>query len=415
MDIGSTVLILILLIAASAFFSATETAFSSANKIKLKSWAEDGDQKAEAALRLAEDYDRLISGVLIGNNIVNIGATTLATLLFTKLWAAYGATLSTVVMTVVVLVFAEVTPKTLAKQQPERFAMLVAPAVRAVLWVLTPLNAFFALWKRLLTKIFPPEETEGITDDELITMVSEAENEGGLEADEGKLIRSAIAFGDLEVGEIFVPRVDMVSASDDLTVEELDALFRECGYSRLPIWHGDRDHIRGILNEKDFFQAHLGKGDSWHKLMIRPLYTTTSEPVQDVLSKMQRQKNHMAIVVDEFGGTEGIITLEDILEELVGEIWDEHDEVVETLKKQPDGSYLIACATNLDDVFELFNIRQECDSDTVSGWVLDELGHIPKVGDQFTYENLQVTVTAIRRMRVMEIRVVVLPEEAADA
>jgi CBS domain containing-hemolysin-like protein len=364
---------------------------------------------------LAEDYDRLISGVLIGNNIVNIGATTLATLLFTKLWVDYGATLSTVVMTVVVLVFAEVTPKTLAKQQPERFAMLVAPAVRAVLWVLTPLNAFFALWKRLLTKLFPPEETEGITDDELITMVSEAENEGGLEADEGKLIRSAIAFGDLEVGEIFVPRVDMVSASDDLTVEELDALFRECGYSRLPIWHGDRDHIRGILNEKDFFQAHLGKGDSWHKLMIRPLYTTTSEPVQDVLSKMQRQKNHMAIVVDEFGGTEGIITLEDILEELVGEIWDEHDEVVETLKKQPDGSYLIACATNLDDVFELFNIRQECDSDTVSGWVLDELGHIPKVGDQFTYENLQVTVTAIRRMRVMEIRVVVLPEEAADA
>lgn len=412
---GSTILILFLLIIASAFFSGTETAFSSANKIKLKSWAEDGNQKAEAALKLAEDYDRLLSGVLIGNNIVNISASTLATLLFTKYWATYGATISTVVMTLVVLIFAEVTPKTLVKQYPEKFAILLTPVVRFVLVILTPLNAFFGLWKKLLFLVFRPVEDEGITGDELITMVSEAENEGGLEADESKLIRSAIEFSDLEVGEIFVPRVDMVSASDEMRAEDLDALFRECGYSRLPIWHGDRDHMLGVLNEKVFFQAHLGPDDDWLHFITPPLYTTPSEKVQDVLRKMQQQQAHMAIVVDEFGGTEGLITLEDILEELVGEIWDEQDEVIETFKKQADGSYLIACAANLDDVFELFHIRQECDSDTVSGWVLDELGHIPKAGDQFTYENLQVTVTAIRGLRVLEIRVVVLEEEPEDA
>ncbi|MCD7919811.1 MAG: hemolysin family protein [Clostridiales bacterium] len=411
---GSTILILALLIIASAFFSGTETAFSSCSKIKLKSWAEDGNRKAEATLALVEDYDRLLSGVLIGNNIVNITASTLATLLFTSYWATYGPTLSTVVMTVLVLIFGEVTPKTLVKQAPERFAIAVTPVIRAVLWVLTPINAVFRLWQRMLNHFFKPDEGEGITGGELITMVSEAENEGGLEAGESKLIRSAIEFGDLEVGEIFVPRVDMVSAPDDTSTEEMDALFRDCGYSRLPIWHEDRDHILGVLNEKDFFQAHLGPEDDWHHLMTEPLYTTPSEPVQDVLSKMQRQKTHLAIVVDEFGGTEGLITLEDILEELVGEIWDEHDEVVESFKKQPDGSYLIACSANLDDVFELFDVRGECDSDTVSGWVLDELGHIPKVGDRFTYENLEVTVTAIRRMRVLEIRVVVLPEEPEE-
>ncbi len=409
---GSTILILALLIMASAFFSGTETAFSSCSKIKLKSWVEDGDRKAEATLALVEDYDRLLSGVLIGNNIVNITASTLATLLFTSYWAAYGATLSTVVMTVLVLIFGEVTPKTLVKQAPERFAMAVTPVIRAVLWVLTPINAVFRLWQP--NHSFTPDEGEGITGGELSTMASEAENEGGLEAGESKLIRSAIEFGDLEVGEIFVPRVDMISAPDDTSAEEMDALFRDCGYSRLPIWHEDRDHILGVLNEKDFFQAHLGPEDGWLHLITEPLYTTPSEPVQDVLSKMQRQKTHLAIVVDEFGGTEGLIPLEDILEELVGEIWDEHDEVVESFKKQPDGSYLIACSANLDDVFELFDVRGECDSDTVSGWVLDELGHIPKAGDRFTYENLEVTVTAIRRMRVLEIRVVVLPEPQGE-
>lgn len=408
-SIGMIVAI-ILLVCGSAFFSATETAFSSANRIRLKSWAEDGDRKAEATLELAENYDRLISGILIGNNIVNIAATTLATVFFTMLFPTYGPTISTVAMTVTVLIFGEVTPKTLAKEAPEAFAMAVTPIIRGILTVLTPLTAFFTLWHKLLEKVFQTSGEDGITGEELITMVSEAENEGGLEAEEGKLIRSAIEFGDLEVGEIFVPRVDMVSAEDTLTVTELQKLFEECDFSRIPVYHDNRDHILGLIHEKDFHKAKLPADSSWQHLISPALYTTPSEQVSDVLAKMQRAKIHMAIVVDEFGGTEGIITLEDILEELVGEIWDEHDEVVEVIKKQEDGSYLISCSANLNDVFELLNIREDCDSATVSGWVIDELGHIPRVGDQFQYENLEVTVTAIRRMRVLEIRVVVLPE-----
>lgn len=413
-SIGTMIVALMLLVASSAFFSATETAFSSVNKIRMKSKAEDGDKKAEAALKLTEDYDRLLSGVLIGNNIVNIAASTLATVLFTAYSVKYGATISTVVMTVVILIFAEVTPKTLAKQRPEAFAMAATPFVSALLVVLTPLNALFGLWRKLLELLIDDTDQNGITGDELITMVSEAENEGGLEPEESELIRSAIEFGDLEVGEIFVPRVDMISAEDTLTVPELKALFDRCDFSRLPVYHENRDHMLGVVHEKDFHKADLGEGDNWLGLVKPALYTTSSELVQQVLSKMQRTKMHMAIVVDEFGGTEGIVTMEDILEELVGEIWDEHDEIVETIRQKEDGSYLIDCSATLSDVFELGNIREDCESDTVSGWVTDELGHIPRIGDTFVYENLEVTVTAIHRMRVMEIQVRVIPEDELE-
>lgn len=411
---GSTIFFIVLCLIGSAFCSGTETAFSTASRIKLKSWADGGDRRAERVLQMLENYDTLLSAVLIGNNIVNITASTLATVLFTRLWVDYGATVSTVVMTVIVLIFGEVSPKTLVKRQPEKFAMAVAPAVRVMMFILTPLNAFFSLWKKLLNLIWRPSEDSGITGDELITMVSEAENEGGLEADESKLIRSAIEFRDLQVSEILIPRVDMVSIPDSATVTEIERLYEENRFSRMPVWHGDRDHIRGILNIQDFLLARLGPEEAWQQLITPPQYTTSSEPLQELLARMQRQKTHMAIVVDEFGGTEGIVTLEDILEELVGEIWDEHDEVVESFKKQDDGSYLIAYTADLADVFELFGLRQACDSDTLSGWVLDQLGHVPRVGDRFTYENLEVTVTAIRHMRVLEIRVVVLPDEEPE-
>lgn len=411
----STIVALFVLIVCSAFFSATETAFSSLNKIRLKSRAEDGNARAAATLELAEDYDRLLSGVLIGNNIVNIGASTLATVLFTRWFVQYGASISTVVMTIVVLIFGEVTPKTLAKSRPEAVAMAFTPIIRTVLLILTPLNALFALWRKLLEFIIKNPGNDGITEDELITMVSEAEHEGGLEHEEGKLIRSAIEFGDLEVGEIFVPRVDMVSAEDTLTVAQVRELFVETDFSRLPVYHENRDHILGVIHVRDFYQANLSDGDDWLPLIKPALYTTSAEQVSQVLAKMQRTKGHMAIVVDEFGGTEGIVTLEDILEELVGEIWDEHDEVVEKIKKLEDGSYLISCSASLSDVFDLADLREDCDSDTVSGWVTDELGHIPRVGDTFTYENLEVTVTAIRRMRVLEIQVKIIPEDEEES
>ena len=405
---------LVLLVIASAYFSATETAFSSLNKIRLRNMADDGNRKAEATLRLAEDFDRLLSTLLVGNNIVNITAATLATLFFTKLNPEYGATISTVVLTLVILTFGEISPKTIAKEHAEAWAMSSTPFLRVLSTVLRPLTILFSLLQKGIGKLFHATGDRGITEDELITMVSTAEDEGGLDQNESRLIRSAIEFGDMEVEEILTPRVDIVSISDQASAKELDELISSNRFSRIPVWHDSIDTIIGMIHEKDFHEAELGDNDSWKHLISPVIYVTTTSPVADLLYEMQRRKMHMSVVVDEYGGTEGLVTLEDILEELVGEIWDEHDEVVERIQKQEDGSYLISCSASIDDVFQLFDLRMDDDMTTLSAWVIDSLGHIPKIGDQFTYENLQVTVTKLQRMRVLEIRVDVLPEAAED-
>ena len=403
-----------ILVALSAFFSSTETAFSSLNRIRMKSWADEGDKKAAATLELAEQYDRLLSTILIGNNIVNITATTVATVLFTQLLPVYGPTVSTVALTLIILIFGEISPKSLAKESPERVAMAVTPAIRLCMVLLAPLNAFFSGWKKLLNKVFRTGGNDGITEEELITMVSEAESEGGLGQWESQLIQAAIKFNDLEVSEVLIPRVDIVAAEDTTTMEELAALFAEHGYSRLPVYHDTIDNIIGIIHEKDFHAARYHGVNDLAAIMVPALCTTPTAKISELLQVLQREKSHMVIVVDEFGGTEGLATLEDILEELVGEIWDEHDEVVEEFRKQEDGSYMIACSANLTDLFDLFSIRGDCDCTTVSGWVMSEIGRVPVVGDRFQYENLDVTVTSIQNHRVLEIKVVVLPEEPTE-
>ena len=402
---------IVLLVMMSAYFSATETAFSCLNKIRMKSRAESGDHRAALAMDLVEDYDRLISTILIGNNIVNITASTVGTVLFTKLYAAYGPTVSTVVLTLVVLIFGEISPKSLAKEHAESFAMFSAPILRVFLLVLRPLNFLFSQWKRLLNMIFHPSEDQGITEEELITMVSEAENEGGLDQHESQLIRSAIEFGDLEAGDILTPRVDIVAVEDTDSMEEIAKIFAENGYSRLPVYHEDIDNIIGVIHEKDFHAARY-RGLTSVKEMLGPmLYTTGNTKISELLRILQREKAHMVIVVDEYGGTEGLVTLEDIVEELVGEIWDEHDEVIEEFKKQEDGSYLISCSADLTDLFDLFKIKGECDSNTISGWVMEQIGRVPEEGDRFVSDGLDVTVTKVDHRRVLEIRVEVLPEE----
>ena len=405
---------LVLLVIASAYFSATETAFASLNKIRLRNMADDGNRKAEATLRLAEDFDRLLSTLLVGNNIVNITAATLGTLFFTKLSPEYGATISTVVLTLVILTFGEISPKTIAKEHAESWAMVSTPFLRVLSTVLRPLTILFSLLQKGIGKLFHASGDRGITEDELITMVSTAEDEGGLDQNESRLIRSAIEFGDMEVEEILTPRVDIVSISDQASAKELDELISSNRFSRIPVWRGSIDTIIGMIHEKDFHEAELEDNDSWTHLISPVIYVTPTSPVADLLYEMQRRKMHMSVVVDEYGGTEGLVTLEDILEELVGEIWDEHDEVVERIRKVEDGSYLISCSASIDDVFQLFDLRMDDDMTTLSAWVIDSLGHIPKIGDQFTYENLQVTVTKLQRMRVLEIRVDVLPEAAED-
>ena len=414
MDIPSTILVasLVVLLILSAFFSATETAFSSVNKIRLRALADGGDKRAQRCLDVAEDYDRLLITILIGNNIVNIASTTVATVFFTGLLGEPGPATATVVMTLLVLTFGEITPKSMAMERSLGFAMFATPIMRFLVRALTPLAFFFNQVKRLVAGLFKAPADEGITDEELTAMVSQAEDEGGLDSHESELIRAAIEFDDLEAGEILTPRVDIEAVSDEATPDELAARFAETGYSRLPVYHETIDSIVGVIHEKDFYAARYRGMADLAALTKEVIRTTSNTKISDLMRVLQANQNHMAVIVDEYGGTEGIVTLEDILEELVGEIWDEHDEVIENFRKNPDGSYTITCSADLADLYDLFSLKGECDSATVSGWVLEQIGRIPEQGDSFDYENLHVTVTQVEHRRVLEIRVEVT--EAAE-
>ena len=409
---------LVILVGFSAFFSASETAFSSLNQIRLKSRAEDGDSSAARVLAMAEQYDKLLSTILIGNNIVNIAAASIGTILFTQmLGAERGATVSTIVLTIIVLIFGEVTPKSLAKEMPEKVATAVSPFLVILMALMTPLTWLFTQWKKLLGHFVHSGEADTITEGELMTMVSEAENDGELTDRESELIRSAIEFDDVEVEEILTPRVDVVAVEDDIPLEELAQTFAESGYSRLPVYHGTIDNIIGVVHEKDFYIARLKKATKIDDLVVPTLYTTGSTQISQLLRTLREQHHHLAVVVDEYGGTEGIITLEDILEELVGEIWDEHDEVTEDFRKQSDGSWLVAGSASVDDLYEELDLPEEedIDSNTVNGLVQEKTCHLPKVGDRFTLGEYDGVVTRTAKRRVTEVRLTpAAPAEDAE-
>ncbi|MDO4475728.1 MAG: hemolysin family protein [Lachnospiraceae bacterium] len=420
MDDGSIYMVigLICLVALSAFFSSAETAYSCVNRIRLKRKAEEGDVKAARVMALADEYDKLLSTILIGNNIVNIAATSIATVLFTR-WVGAGKapTVSTIVMTVVVLIFGEVTPKSLAKHMPERFTLLTAPILKVLVTIFTPANFLFGVWKTLIKKMVGVKEEEGITEGDLITMVDEAETSGGLTDRESELIKSAIEFDDVETEEVLTPRVDVVALADDATMEEAAETFAESGFSRLPVYHDTIDNIIGVVHEKDFYIARK-QGEKRISDIAKPtLYTTGGTPISALLRTLREQHHHMAVVVDEYGGTEGIITLEDILEELVGEIWDEHDEVVEDFRQQSDGSWLCSGSANVDDLYETLGIREDdsIDAVSISGLVQDQLHRLPKVQDQFTLPGYEGIVTRTAKRRVVEVRLKAVKSDAEKA
>ena len=398
---------LVILVGFSAFFSASETAFSSLNQIRLKSRAEDGDSSAARVLAMAEQYDKLLSTILIGNNIVNIAAASIGTILFTQmLGAERGATMSTIVLTIIVLIFGEVTPKSLAKEMPEKVATAVSPFLVLLMALMTPLTWLFTQWKKLLGHFVHSGEADTITEGELMTMVSEAENDGELTDRESELIRSAIEFDDVEVEEILTPRVDVVAVEDNTSLDEVAQTFAESGYSRLPVYHDTIDNIIGVVHEKDFYLARLKKETSLEELVKPTLYTTGSTQISQLLRTLREQHHHLAVVVDEYGGTEGIITLEDILEELVGEIWDEHDEATEDFHKQSDGSWIVLGSASVDDLFETLGLPEDedIDSNTVNGLVQEKTCHLPKVGDRFTLGSYDGVVTRTAKRRVTEVR-----------
>lgn len=385
--IGYSLGIIVVFLILSAYFSATETAFTSLNRIRMKNLANDGDKRAKRVLDLEGKYDNLLSTILIGNNLVNIGLTAVATALFLELSPEYGSVLSTVVVTIVVLIFGEISPKSLAKESPEGFAMFSGPMIHALMVVLTPLNFLFSQWKKLISKLFKVVDNRGITEDELLTIVEEAETEGSIEADQSELIQNAIAFNELEAWDVLTPRVDIKAIEIDSTKKDVAKMFLETGYSRLPVYEDDLDKILGVLNQKDFHNYISGSKKTISDYVKPVIYVAGSMKAADLLKKLQVNKTHIAIIVDEYGGTAGLVTMEDIIEELVGDIYDEHDEVEsQEITLLQDGSYRVLCSTNVEKMFDYFDEEVELDATTVNGWVVLQLDKLPRIGDTFEYK-----------------------------
>ncbi len=398
-------LFMLVLVTMSAYFSATETAFSSFNRIRLKNMAEEGDKRAQLVMSLSARYDRLLSTILVGNNIVNILLASLSTVFFVGLYGSgTGTTLATIVSTVVVLIFGEISPKSLAKDHAESFALATAPILRGIVVLLYPINWVFSLWKRLLSRIFKSGSEAVVTEQELLTIVDEAEQGGSINEQESELIRRVIDFNDREAVDILIPRVDMTGIPADATTEEMAQLFAESGYSRLPVYEETMDHIVGVVHLKYYLCA-KEENPTPRQIMQPPVFVPPTMKIRLLLRLLQEQKSHIAIVSDEYGGTLGMVTMEDVLEELVGEIWDEHDDVVETIRPLGDGEYSVLCSAELDSLMEMFDTKTECEASTVSGWVMDALGRIPAEGDTFTADGLEAQVVRMDANHPEEIRV----------
>ncbi len=410
MDSGSImleVIVLLILLSCSAYFSATETAFTSYNRAKMKNEAEDGGKLAALVLKLSEKFEKLLATVLIGNNIVNIVATSLSTVLFVSLIknGELAVTVSTIVMTLSVLIFGEITPKTVAKRSPERYAKKSAKLLNGIIVLLTPLTAVFNIWQHFVIKIMHSEDGSGVTEDEIITVVEEAANGGEIDEQESELIKNVIKFSDLDVNDILTPRVDVEAVEIGWDRQRIAEVFSATEFSRLPVYEENLDSIKGILYQKDFYND----SNAPVSALVKPVkFIFSSMKISRLLKLFQETKCHMVVVTDEYGGTEGIVTLEDVLESLVGEIYDEHDEVIEDITSLGGDDYTVVGGCSIDRFYEYFNLEEipdDSDITTVSGFAAHSLGKIPDEGDTFDYENLTVTVTKTDSNRVLELKV----------
>jgi len=409
------IIVMVLLVLCSAFFSSAETAFSSLNKVKLKAMASDEkkSKRIERALKLSDEYDVVLSTILIGNNLVNIACTSIATLVFTGfLGENLGTTVSTVVMTIIVLIFGEVSPKQVAKEKAESYAIAVTPIIKFFILIFSPLNLFFRGWSKLLSKIFGLGKVNTITEEELKTYVNEAHTGGEIDENESKLIRSSIEFDDIDVYDILTPRIDVDAIDKYASFDEIEKIFKESNHSRLPVYINDIDHIVGLIHHRDF-EAARDRNLKSLRTILKPVPTVSPDTkISKLLRILQKNKTHLAVVVDEFGGTEGIVTLEDILEELVGEIWDEHDEVSVDIEKLSENEYYVDATASLEDFFEYFGVSDNVDDvTTVNGWIMMHIDKIPEKGDVFKFDNIMAEVISVEGKRADKIKITVKEKE----
>ena len=403
-------IVIAILILLSGFFSGTETAFSCANKIKLKSMAAAGKRNAKAVVSFADEkYDKLVTAILVGNNIVNITASALGTILFGMLIADanIATTVSTAVLTVVVLLFGEITPKYLASVYPEKFCFFFYPLMQLFYWVLMPICKVFDGYKALLKKTFKLQKDETVTDEELLSLVDEAEEDGTLKEEESELLRSALEFDDLKVEDILVPRVDVSAVNVDFTMDEIREIFKKTGYSRLPVYKETIDNVIGLIHQREFFEGYLQGEKNIENLVQEIVFTTEYTRISALLKQLQKSKIHMAAVSDEYGGLVGIVTLEDILEELVGEIWDEHDEEEVLFGKIDEMEYWVDGKCSLSEFFTIYEMdgeEEKFESNTVGGWATEKYGGIPPIGEIIRYQYLEIKVVKATKQKVLKVR-----------
>ncbi|MCL2061270.1 MAG: hemolysin family protein [Firmicutes bacterium] len=416
-DIGLLITVIILLIF-NALFSVCETAYSAANKVRLRTLEANGNRRASKVLKLLDNYDKVLTTILIGNTVVTVTTAALATLLFISLFkdAQLGTTVATAVITALVLIFCEITPKMIAKERPEKAGMRIYPFVIVLMVLLFPFTWLFSMWKKLLKKVFRIKNEAVITEDELLTYVETAENEGGIEKHESTLIKSAIEFEDVDVEDVMTPRVNVIAVSESESIKDVASKFRDNGFSRMPVYSGTIDTVIGILHEKDFNRFCLSGGKAIREILKRNLNVARTMKISVALKMLQKAKQQMAVVVDEFGGTSGIVTMEDILEELVGEIWDEHDDEEVFTRRISDDMFMVSGAESLADLFELldFKTNEEFDSTTVGGFVTEQMGKIPSAGEKTEYGRLEFTVVKATEKRVLEVQLKLLPEVSED-
>lgn len=414
MPIG-LIIFLIVLIILSAFFSSAETAFSSVNKIRLRNYVSENKAGSKKALHISENFDNALSTILIGNNIVNIAASSIAASVATGIFGAgTGLLISTLVMTILVLIFGEILPKSIAKENAENYSLKISGILFLLIKLLTPFNFIFGKLKDFVSRTFSKNEsTPSITEEEIKVMVDISEEEGVIDKEEKELVHRSLEFNDVIVGEVLTHRMDMIAIELNQPIEEIKDLFLTERFSRVPVYKDNIDNIIGILSEREFFSELIQHNDANVEALLRkPVFVVKSMKVATLLPELQRLKSHMAIVVDEFGGTSGLITLEDILEELVGEIWDEHDEKINIMTKLSETLYEFDAQFQLDDFSDLLRVPMpESSSHSLGGWLFETLERIPKEGEGFQYENLHISVQEVDNHRVRKVRVEILPKD----
>lgn len=402
----SQVAILILLIFIAAFYSACETSFANYNKSKMKSLAVNS-KDAELVLKLDDECDDVMLTILISKSIFIVSAASISVFFLSKAFSKNSLIISTVITVFLILLFVELIPKGLAIFFAEKISVFAVNIIRLSMFILKPINLFLNYVKKVSTGVFKHEAAPTITEDELITMIDEVENEGFINKTDSDLIRSAIEFSETVVEDIYTPRIDIVGIEENEDLELIKQTFLVSGYSRLPVYLDDMDNIVGVLHEKDFYHA-LSRGNKDIKKFVQKvIFVTPNKKISELLRELQKNKAHMAVVIDEYGGTDGIVTMEDIIEELVGEIWDEHDEVVEWFKKLGEDKYLVSCNADVEDMFELLGMEfeDELDVTTVNGWITMLFEEIPEVGNKIQYKDLIITITKAEAKKVLEIRV----------